>query len=42
MITHEFPLREAVYQQTQRWLQAGYFEFKGNDLLSILQSAQDK
>jgi len=42
LIPHEFPPWEAVYQQTQRWLQAGCFEAMVNDLRSILRVAQGK
>jgi transposase len=42
LIPHEFPPWEAVYQQTQRWLQAGCFEAMVNDLRSVLRVAQGK
>ena len=42
LIPHEFPPWEAVYQQTQRWLQAGCFEAMVNDLRSILRVAHGK
>ena len=42
LIPHEFPPWEAVYQQTQRWLQAGCFEAMVNDLRSVLRTAQGK
>jgi transposase len=42
LLPHEFPPWEAVYQQTQRWLQAGCFEAMVNDLRSILLVAQSK
>ncbi|MFL9584135.1 IS5 family transposase [Stenotrophomonas sp. AB1(2024)] len=42
LMPHEFPPWEAVYQQTQRWLQAGGFEAMVNDLRSVLRTAQGK
>ncbi len=42
LISHEFPPWEAVYQQTQRWLQAGCFEAMVNDLRSVLRVAQGR
>ncbi|OBU69148.1 transposase [Stenotrophomonas maltophilia] len=42
LMPHEFPPWEAVYQQTQRWLQAGCFEAMVNDLRSVLRTAQGK
>jgi transposase len=42
LIPHEFPPWEAVYQQTQRWLQAGCFEAMVNDVRSVLRVAQGK
>ncbi|VFR29301.1 Mobile element protein [plant metagenome] len=40
LMPHEFPPWEAVYQQTQCWLQAGCFEAMVNDLRSVLRAAQ--
>ncbi|WP_434026295.1 IS5 family transposase [[Pseudomonas] boreopolis] len=42
LIPNDFPPLEAVYQQTQRWLQAGCFEAMVNDLRSVLRVAQGK
>ncbi|MCC4589479.1 IS5 family transposase [Xanthomonas sp. NCPPB 1067] len=42
LIPHEFPPWKAVYQQTQRWLQAGCFEAMVSDLRSVLRVAQGK
>ncbi|MFD2404747.1 IS5 family transposase [Azorhizophilus paspali] len=42
LIPNDFPPWEAVYQQTQRWLQAGCFEAMVNDLRSVLRVAQGK
>lgn len=42
LMPHEFPPWEAVYQQTQRWLQAGCFEAMVNDLRSVLRVAHGK
>lgn len=42
LIPNEFAPWQAVYQQTQRWLQAGCFEAMVNDLRSILPVAQGK
>jgi transposase len=42
LLPNDFPPWEAVYQQTQRWLQAGCFEAMVNDLRSILRVAQGK
>ncbi|MFD2406248.1 IS5 family transposase [Azorhizophilus paspali] len=42
LIPNDFPPWEAVYQQTQRWLQAGCFEAMANDLRSVLRVAQGK
>jgi len=39
LIPQDFPPWEAVYQQTQRWLQAGCFEAMVNDLRSVLRVA---
>ncbi|MFT3928639.1 MAG: IS5 family transposase [Myxococcales bacterium] len=42
MLPNDFPPWEAVYQQTQRWLQAGCFEAMVNDLRSMLRVAQGR
>lgn len=42
LIPKDFPPWEAVYQQTQRWLQAGCFEAMVNDLRWVLRVAQGK
>ena len=42
LLPNDFPPWEAVYQQTQRWLQAGCFEAMVNDLRSILRVAHGK
>lgn len=42
LIPQEFPPWEAVYQQTRRWLQAGCFEARVNDLRSVLPVAQGR
>lgn len=42
LLPNDFPPWEAVYQQTQRWLQAGCFEAMVNDLRSILRVAQGR
>lgn len=42
LMPHELPPWEAVYQETQRWLQAGCFEAMVNDLRSVLRTAQGK
>jgi len=42
LMPREFPPWEAVYQQTQRWLQAGCFEAMVSDLRSVLRTAQGK
>jgi hypothetical protein len=39
---NDFPPWPAVYQQTQRWLQAQCFEAMVNDLRSLLRVAQGK
>ncbi|MBB3003993.1 transposase [Paraburkholderia tropica] len=36
MLPNDFPPWELVYQQTQRWIQAGCFEAMVNDLRSII------
>src|ERR687885_801254 len=40
MLPHDFPHWEAVYQQTQRWLQAGCFAAIVEDLRLLLRLAQ--
>jgi transposase len=42
LLPHEFPPWELVYQQTQRWIQAGCFEAMVNDLRSIIRVAQGR
>lgn len=42
MLPGGFPPWEAVYQQTRRWLQAGFFEAMVNDLRSIIRVAQGR
>ncbi|MCC8554486.1 IS5 family transposase [Xanthomonas hortorum] len=42
LLPNDFPPWEAVYQQTQRWLQAGCFEAMVGDLRSLLRVAQGK
>jgi transposase len=42
MLPTNFPPWERVYQQTQRWLKAGYFEAMVNDLRSVLRVAQQR
>ncbi|WP_159087966.1 transposase, partial [Xanthomonas fragariae] len=42
LLPNDFPPWEAVYQQTQRWLQAGCFEAMVSDLRSLLRVAQGK
>ncbi|MGF7136058.1 transposase [Paraburkholderia sp. EB58] len=42
MLPTNFPPWELVYQQTQRWLNAGCFEAMVNDLRSIIRVAQDR
>jgi transposase len=42
MMPTNFPPWELVYQQTQRWLQAGCFEAMVNDLRSVLRVAQQR
>ncbi len=39
MLPNDLPPWEAVYQQTQRWLQAGVFEAMVNDLRALLRVA---
>lgn len=40
MLPNDFPPREAVYQQTQRWLRARCFEAMVHDLRSVLRVAR--
>lgn len=42
MLPHDFPPWEAVYQQTQRWLQAGSFVAIVHDLRAVLRTAQGR
>lgn len=42
MMPTNFPPWELVYQQTQRWLNAGCFEAMVNDLRSVLPVAQER
>ncbi|MGF6785694.1 transposase [Paraburkholderia sp. 35.1] len=42
MLPTNFPPRELVYQQTQRWLAAGCFECMLSDLRSIIRVAQGR
>src|SRR6201993_4208027 len=42
MLPNDFPPWEMVYQQTQRWLQAGCFENMVCDLRSIVRVAQER
>ncbi len=42
LLPNDFPPWEAVYQQTQRWLQAGCFEAMVHDLRSLLRVAQQR
>ncbi|SAK95232.1 transposase [Caballeronia catudaia] len=42
MLPTNFPPWELVYQQTQRWLQAGCFEAMVSDLRSIVRVAQGR
>ena len=39
MLPHDFPRWEAVYQQTQRWIQAGCFEAIAHHLRLLLRLA---
>ncbi len=39
LLPNDLPPWEAVYQQTQRWLQAGVFEAMVNDLRALLRVA---
>src|SRR5215510_7477716 len=42
LMPHEFPPWEAVYQQPQRWLQAGVLEAIVHDLRAILRLAEGR
>ena len=42
MLPNDFPPWELVYQQTQRWIQAGCFEAMVSDLRSIIRVAQGR
>ncbi len=42
MMPNDFPLWEAVYQQTQRWLSAGVFKAMVHDLRAVLRLAQGR
>jgi len=42
MLPNDFPPWELVYQQTQRWLQAGCFENMVRDLRSVIRVAQGR
>ncbi len=42
MLPHDFPPWEAVYQQTQRWIDAGVFEAMVHDLRELLRLAQGR
>ncbi|MGF6478227.1 transposase [Paraburkholderia sp. JPY419] len=42
LLPNDFPTWKTVYQQTQRWIQAGCFEAKVHDLRSIIRVAQDR
>ncbi|MGF6652391.1 transposase [Paraburkholderia youngii] len=42
MLPTNFPPWELVYQQTQRWLNAGCFEAMVSDLRSVLRIAQER
>jgi hypothetical protein len=42
MLPNDFPRWQLVYQQTQRWLNAGCFEAMVNDLRSVLRVAQER
>jgi len=41
-LPHDFPPWEAVYQQTQRWLQAGVFEALVHDLRALLRLGDER
>jgi transposase len=42
MLPHDFPPWEAVYQQTQRWINAGVFEAMVGDLRALLRLASGR
>jgi len=42
MLPHDLPPRQAVYQQTQRWLSAGAFEAMVHDLRALLRLAEGR
>jgi transposase len=42
LLPNDFPPWELVYQQTQRWIQAGCFEAMVSDLRSIIRVTQDR
>ncbi len=42
LLPNDFPPWELLYQQTQRWIQAGCFEAMVNDLRSIIRVAQGR
>jgi transposase len=42
MLPHDFPRWEAVYQQTQRWINAGVFEAMVHDLRVLLRLASGR
>jgi len=42
MVPHDLPPWEAIYQQTQRWLNAGVFEAMVDDLRLLLRVAQGR
>jgi transposase len=42
LLPHALPPWEAVYQQTQRWLQAGCFDAIGQALRTVLRTAQGR
>jgi transposase len=42
LLPNDFPPWEMVYQQTQRWIQAGYFQDMVNHLRSIIRVAQER
>lgn len=42
LLPHDLPPWEAVYQQTQRWLQAGCFEAIVQELRTVLRTAQGR
>jgi len=42
MIPHDFPPWRVVYEQAQRWIEAGVFEAMVHDLRALLRMAQDR